>query len=251
MNKKVNIDILYDQVKKTPKTFGLYTGMHFCNLLKVSAKEKVRNYAGHTLLHIYKFLSQEERNDIAVELLRALEMENYQFTKYIPNYLGRLLLYLQPTELDEVIDDLEEKIRQSSIQIVFLLLKTIGVCIENYPEYAKRFNEERRLNKKRLDRLLGLLLNGMASFNNEIKTEAFRIIGSHIFNSNKLLLEEKCEIFTMISKKILTLLPKREDDEFVFLSNSSSLNSIYRFILDYELNHDSIVENREIAFLAA
>lgn len=250
MNKKVNIDILYDQVKKTPKTFGLYTGMHFCNLLKVSAKEKVRNYAGHTLLHMYKFLSQEERNDIAVELLRALEMENYQFTKYIPNYLGRLLLYLQPTELDEVIDDLEEKIRQSSIQIVFLLLKTIGVCIENYPEYAKRFNEERRLNKKRLDRLLGLLLNGMASFNNEIKTEAFRIIGSHIFNSNKLLLEEKCEIFTMISKKILTLLPKREDDEFVFLSNSSSLNSIYRFILDYELNHDSIkLENhKRIAF---
>lgn len=250
MDKKVNIDILYDQVKKSPKTFGLYTGMHFCNLLKVSAMEKVRNYAGHTLLHIFKFLSQEERNDIAIELLRALEMQNYQFTKYIPDYLGRLLLYLQPTELDEVIDDLEEKVRLSNTQIVFLLLKTIGVCIENYPEYAKRFDESKISNKRRLERLLGLLLNGMVSFNDEIKTEAFRIIGSQIFNSSKLSLEDKHNIFILIGKKILTLLPKKEDDEFVFLSNSSSLNSIYRFILDYELNYGSIriKEHKRIAF---
>lgn len=55
MNKKVNIDILYDEVKKSPNTVGLHTGMHFCNLLKVSAVEKVRNYAGHTLLNIFDF----------------------------------------------------------------------------------------------------------------------------------------------------------------------------------------------------
>lgn len=250
MNKKVNIDILYDQVKKSPDSYGLHTGMHFCNLLKVSAIEKVRNYAGHTLLHIFEFLSQEERNDIAVELLRALEMQNYQFTKYIPNYLGQLLLYLQPTELDEIIDDFQEKVRQSNTQVVFLLLKTIGVCIENYPQYGQRFREKEKFNEERLDRLLGLLLNGMASFDEEIKTEAFRIVGSQIFNSNRLLLEEKYFIFTRIGKKILTLLTKKEDDEFIFLNNSASLNNIYRFILDYEFIYGPIelITNKKVAF---
>ncbi len=84
---------------------------------------------------------------------------------------------------------------------------------------------------------MGLLLNGMVSFNDEIKTEAFRIIGSQIFNSSKLSLEDKHNIFILIGKKVLTLLPKKEDDEFVFLRVPSSLNSIYRFILDYELNY--------------
>ena len=169
--------------------------MHFCNLLKVSAVEKVRNYAGHTLLNIFEFLSLEERNEIAVELLRALEMQNYQFTKYIPDYLGQLILYLQPTELDEVIDDFEEKIKQSNTQIVFLLLKTTGICIENYPKYKDRFKEGEKAYEERFYRLLGILLSGMASYDKEIKTEAFRIIGSQIFNSDKLLLKENAIYF--------------------------------------------------------
>lgn len=68
-------------------------------------------------------------------------MQNYQFTKYIPDYLGQLLLYLQPRELDEIIDDFEEKVKQSNTQIVFLLLKTTGICIEHYPKYKSRFEE--------------------------------------------------------------------------------------------------------------
>ena len=240
MNKKINIDILYDQVKKSPRTIGLHTGMHFCNLLKVSAVEKVRNYAGHTLLNIFEFLSLEERNDIAVELLRALEMQNYQFTKYIPDYLGQLILYLQPTELDEVINDFEIKIKQSNTQIVFLLLKTTGICIENYPKYKHRFAEDGKAYEERFHRLLGILLSGMASYDKEIKTEAFRIIGSQIFDSDKLLLKEKSYIFSLIGKKMLTLLPQKEEDKFLFLNNSASLNHVYRFILDYEFYHGSI-----------
>lgn len=240
MNKKVNIDILYDQVKKSPSTTGLHTGMHFCNLLKVSAVEKVRNYAGHTLLNIFEFLSLEERNEIAVELLRALEMQNYQFTKYIPDYLGQLILYLQPTELDEVIDDFEEKIKQSNTQIVFLLLKTTGICIENYPKYKDRFKEGEKAYEERFYRLLGILLSGMASYDKEIKTEAFRIIGSQIFNSDKLLLKEKCYIFSLMGKKMFTLLPLKEEDRFLFLNNSASLNHVYRFILDYEFYYGPI-----------
>lgn len=236
INKKINIDILYDQVKKSPGTIGFHTSMHLCNLLKVSAAEKVRNYAGLTLLNIFKFLSLEERNDIVVELLRALEMENYQFTKFIPNYLGELLLYLHPEELDEVIDDFEEKIKQSNTKLVFLLLKTISIAIENYPVYITRFKEDEITNKNRLVRLISLILNGMVSFDYDIKTEAFRILAWDIFNSKKLDLKEKLNIFKYIAKKILTLLDDMEDDEFMLLINSASLNHIYRFIADYEFH---------------
>lgn len=232
--KKINIDILYDQVKKSPSSIGFHTGMHLCNLLKVSAAEKVRNYAGLTLLNIFKFLSLGERNDIVVELLRALEMQNYQFTKFIPNYLGQLLLYLHPIELDEVIDDFEEKIKQSNTKVVFLLLKTISIAIENYHEYIERFKEDETANKNRLIRLITLILNGMVSFNDDIKTEAFRILAWDIFNSKKLDLKQKSNIFKHIAKKILTLIDEMEDDEFILLINSASLNHIYRFIADYE-----------------
>jgi len=234
INKKINIDILYDQVKKSPGTIGFHTSMHLCNLLKVSATEKVRNYAGLTLLNIFKFLSLEERNDIVIELLRALEMENYQFTKFIPNYLGQLLLYLHPVELDEVIDDFEEKIKQSNTKLVFLLLKTISIAIESYHEYIERFKEDEATSKNRLIRLISLILNGMVSFNDDIKTEAFRIIAWDIFNSKKLNLKQKYNIFKYIAKKVLTLIDEMEDDEFMLLINSASLNHIYRFIADYE-----------------
>jgi len=250
IDKKINVDILYEQVKKSPKTVGFHVGMHFCNLLKVSAAEKVRNHAGATLLKIFDLLSLEQRNDIVVELLRALEMENYQFTKFIPEYLGQLLLHLHPKELDEAIDDFEEKIKQSSSQVVSLLLITIGIAVENYPSYIARFNEDEKKNEDRLIRLLSIILNGMVTFEEEIKAEAFRIIGSLIFNSNKLNLKQKLKIFKVIAKKILTLLPNKEDSEFIFLSNSASLNHIYRFILDYEISYGSIQldVNKKIAF---
>lgn len=250
VDKKINIDILYEQVLKAPKTLGFHTGMHFCNLLKVSAAEKVRNHAGATLLKIVDLLSLEQRNDIVVELLRALEMENYQFAKFIPEYLGQLLLYLHPKELDEAIDDFEEKIKQASSQVVSLLLRTIGITIENYPEYFKRFREDEKINKYRLIRLISIILNGMVTFEEEIQAEAFRIIGSLIFNSNKLSLKHKLKIFKLIGKKILTLLPDKEDSEFIFLCNSASLNHIYRFILDYEINFGNIQldVNDKIAF---
>lgn len=250
MNKKINIDILYYQVLKSPEITGLHTAMHFCNLLKVSAVERVRNYAGETLLKIMPVLSLDQKNDVAIELLRALEMQSYQFTKYIPDYLGQLILYLHPGELDEIIDDFEEKIKTSNVQVTFLILKTIGIAIKHYPEYKIRFNESTDKYEKRLIRMLGILLIEMANFDDEVKTEAFRVIGVDVFGSKILSLKEKHSIFQIISKKILTLLPKREENELLFLNNSSALNHIYRFIADYEFHYGKININskNKIAF---
>lgn len=250
IRKKVNIDILYDQVIKSPSTKGLHTSMHLCNLLKVSAVERVRNYAGVTLLNIFPLLSLEESNDVAVELLRALEMESYQFTKFIPDYLGQLLLYLPPTELDEIIDDFEIKIKTSSSRVVSLLLNTIVISIENYSFYIDKFQEPELVHDDRLDRLLGLLSISMASYSHDEKNESLRVLSSVLLNSKKLDSFTKYNILGKISKKIITLLNSDYEDDFLFYNNAASLNHIYRFISDYEFDHGHSYseDNKNIAF---
>jgi nicotinic acid mononucleotide adenylyltransferase len=250
VKKKVNIDILYDQVVKNPKNKGLHTAMHLCNILKVSAIERIRNYSGKTLLNIFHLLSPEERNDVAVELLRALEMDSYQFAKFIPHYLGQLLLYLPPNELDEIINDFEDKIKTVSPQVVFLLLNTIVISIENYSKYMERFEEKKDNYYKRIDRLLGLLSIAMASYDKDIKNESLMILSSNLFESKSLTLDEKFNIFDRIGKKILTLLYTDKENDFLFYSNAASLNHIYRFISLYEFYHKDLIKihKQKIAF---
>ncbi|KXG77682.1 nicotinate-nicotinamide nucleotide adenylyltransferase [Thermotalea metallivorans] len=231
--KKAQVDFILDYTLEYEMGTGLHTAMHYCNLLKVSASQSVRRRAGEALIRIAPHLSLEQRNDIAVELLRALEIEGYQFTKYIPNYLGRLILYLQPVELDEILDDLIEKIKQSGPQINSLLLQTVGIAIEHYPKYRELFREEEGAYHNRLIRMLGILLNGLVNYNQQTKQVAFRVIGKDIFGSKHLDLDQKYHIFRLAAKKVLTLLSDTaEDKELMFLNSAAGLNHIYRFISD-------------------
>ncbi|MTI46908.1 MAG: cytidyltransferase [Firmicutes bacterium] len=252
VSKKIHIELLLEQVIKNPKKQGLHTAMHFCNLIKVSAVENVRNHAGDALLKIFPMLPMDQRNDVTVELLRALEIQGYHFTKYIPNYLGQLILYLQPVELDELIDDFIDKMKHSNTQINLLLLKTTGVALKNYPKYKSFFSEleDENAYKERQIRMLGILLNGLVHFDTQVKQEAFRIIGKEIFGSFELNLYEKRDVFHLIAKKILTLLPKKEENELLFLNDAASLNHIYRFISDYVFFEDdlSLDTVKKIAF---
>ena len=230
--KKVQVQMLSEYFLEH-KVNGLYTAMHFCNLLKVSAIENVRNRAGNALVDIIPHLPLEQRNDIAIELLRALEIEGYQFTKYIPSYLGQITVFLKPYELDELIDDLAEKTKQSNIQINSLLLKTVGILISNYPKYKEIFPEGEIINQKRLVKLLGVLINGLVHDDIQIRQISFGVIGKEVFGSRYLTLEDKHSIFQLIGKKILSLLADTQENELLFLTNSAGLNHIYRFISDY------------------
>ncbi len=208
--------------------------------MKVSGIEDVRNLAGQTLVNLMPCLSFEQRNDIAIELLRALEMEDYQFTKYIPYYLGQLILYLPPNELEELIDDLIEKIKQSDPKSSSLLLRTIGIAIANYPMYRERFSEKEKSYENRLCKMIGILLNGFVHYNLKVKQAAFRVIGREIFGSKHLSLEEKNHIFQLIAKKILTLLTPVNKEGLMFLISCTGLNYMYKFISDYNFFKGSI-----------
>jgi len=197
--------------------------------------EGVRNQAGNSIVNIMPYLSLPERNEVAVELLRALEIEGQRFTEYIPKFLGRVILFLQPKELDEIIDDLSMKIKSSTPNIKSLLLKSIGFTIEDYNNYKNLFKEKEENYNDRLKKLLGIILNGLADFNYQVKQASFTIIGKYIFGNKNLSLKTKENFFQIIGKKLLTLITDNKNQELLFLNNSAGLNHIYRFISDYSL----------------
>ncbi|OPJ56467.1 cytidyltransferase [Alkalithermobacter paradoxus] len=244
--KKINIELLLSNALKNKSNIA-YTAIHFCNILKVSGIESVRNTAGAALIKLMPHLSLEQRNDIAIELLRSLEIEGHQFSKYIPFYLGQIILYLQPVDLDELIEDLRLKIKKSDSNLSSLLLKTIAIAIKYYFDYKNRFAEAKTLYTQRLKKMLGILLNGLANYNSSIKRFSFKIIGTDIFGCSVLDVEEKKNIFRLMAKKMLNLLGNINANELDFLSISVGLNNIYRFISDLESNI-SLTRPTKIAF---
>ncbi len=142
IKKHIQIDLLLKYAKENPSSFAMHTVIHFSNLLKVSDIESVRSKAGNAILELMPYLSLAERNEIAIELLRGLEIEGNRFTEYIPTYAGQVILWLQPIELDEIIQDLTIKFKKSNTNLKCLLLKTIGITISNYSIYKIRFKED-------------------------------------------------------------------------------------------------------------
>ncbi|AHM56812.1 cytidyltransferase-like protein [Peptoclostridium acidaminophilum DSM 3953] len=231
--KRSNIELLLEYSLTNLQSYGLYTALHFCNLLKVSPNESTRLKSGEALLKMFPLLPQEQGYDVAIELFRSLEIEEYQFTKYIPHYLGQILMYLSPENMESITDDLSEKMKRSGARVNSLLLRTIGVCIANYAKYKVHFDEKSEKYEKRFTKKLGILLSGLAHNDNQVKQMAFSVIGSEIFGNPDIELEHKSDIFALIAKKILTLIAAEKQEELTFLNNSAVLNNIYRFISDY------------------
>ena len=94
--KAVGVEYLLDQVEQGNRANVLHIATHFSNLIKVSENVVVRRMAGASLLSIAPVLTPDRRNEIAVELSKALETGQSEISKYIPEYLGRFALWLTP-----------------------------------------------------------------------------------------------------------------------------------------------------------
>ena len=195
--KRFQVDLLVRHTLEDDYDDAFYTAMHFCNLLKVSAVETVRNRAGVGLIELVPYLSFEQRNDIVIELLRALEMESYQFTRYIPQYLGKILMYIKPVELDEILDSFQERVKSANAQITTLMLQTVGVAISHYTGYKKMCDNDQNGYKRRMTMMLGILFNGFVNYNPVVNQVAFRVIGKQIFASKSMSKTMKTEIFKL------------------------------------------------------
>ena len=228
-----------------------YMAMHLCNLLKVSALESVRNTAGKMLLQLIPHLSFEQKNDIAVELLRALEMESYEFTKYIPPYLGVIILQVKPKELDEIIDSFERKMSTNNKKLIALIEKTVGVSITQYSDYRYAFKEDMSLHNRRLLRFFGVLFNGFVHGSGYVNQTAFSVIAKDVFADSKLSLRKKEYLFKMTIKKVMSLMINTDETEdLIFYNNTAALKYIYGFISEFQHREGQInlPPNKKIAF---
>ena len=229
----------------------LHIATHLTNLVKVSDRVTVRHAAGNALLSIAPLLTAEERNEVAVELCRGLEIGQQEFAKYIPGYLGQFCLWLPAAQLDEMLAELESSLCSSNSRVVAATLDTVGVIYEAYDTYRVRFPEDDVLYRRRRERLLGMLLKGLAGFRSEVRQEALFVLGRHVFGSEVLGRHEKRRAFLLTLKKILALL--QEDaagSELTFYYRAAMLGKLYRFLTEQEILHNGFhfEADRPVAF---
>lgn len=212
---------------------SINTAIHLCNLIKVSAYETVRRSAGNALLTLLPHLSAFERNEVAVELLRALEIEGQRFTQFIPHFLGRILLYLEDRELSETIADMEGKIKTARPELKTLLLHTAGTALSWYSQFIEKFNKEHSADHMRS--LGGILLSALADPDSLVRHTAMTVIGRRLFAGSLLTPEKKAGLFAGMAKKIVVFTREQESDPLTFMASAAAFNHIYRFMGDYEL----------------
>ncbi|MBR0598904.1 hypothetical protein [Sinanaerobacter chloroacetimidivorans] len=248
--KSVNIELLLDQIAKGRNTQVLHVATHLSNLIKVSSTVAVRHSAGKALLSIAPGLSLDQINEVVIELTKGLEIGEYEFSKYIPEYLGVLALYLHPNELDESIYDLKKLLESNNDRVCSVTLHTLGVLIQHYPVYRERFQETYQIYEERRQQILGMILKGFSNYHDAISQEAFLVIGKYIFGSRHLTLHDKYEVFQHIYKKMLTLFADQKVTQLSFYNRAASLNHIYRFIADYTFHFGeiSVNEPEKVAF---
>ena len=248
--KSVNIKLLADQVDHGKRDHLLHICAHFSNLIKVSEQVGVRHDAGRALLRLAHLLATDQRNEIAVELLKGLEVGEYEFSKYIPEYLGEFALWLPPEQLDDMIERLHILLANGNERIVSVALDTLGVLLECYSRYTVRFHESEEVSEERRMKLLGLILSCLANYREQVRQEALLVIGQHIFGSQILAERDKSRMFSLCAKKLLFLLNENKGGELSLYYRAATLSHIDRFIAHYQL-FGGLVETRtreKIAF---
>ena len=249
MLKMTNIDFLMEAARNRSVSLLQVAG-HLSNILKVGERISVRHRAGQGLVDIAPFLTPEQRNELAIELTKGLEIGEYEFSKYIPEYLGQIALYLPPQELDELVQELKKLLRNANNRVVSVALNTLGVILEYYPEYQARYGEaDDKICSRRRD-ILGMLLSGLSCYDEEVSSEAFIVLGHQLFGSNRLTLEQKYDIFFLVYKRMLILIHGKEMSGLAFFNRAGSLNHIYRFISDYLMEYErfDVPELKRVAF---
>ena len=249
--KSANIDLMLHYVDESYNAGSImHLGMHLINLLKVNESIYVCQRAGEGLLRISSHLSYAQCNELAVELFNGLKIGDPQISKYVPEFLGRMILKLPPQEFDEFISTIEDQILTVNIPLAASMVNTIGVILENFSEFAANFHQEQDAHKKRLLRMLYIMIRAYAHYDQELSRDAFWDIGRFIFHSQSMPLTQKDFLFIHSYKKLLSMLSENKEGSLDFYSNSAVLNHIYRYIGYHEFAEGKFIfpEHKRVCF---
>jgi len=229
VEKKVNCDYLTASAhlrqaegRDPGSHFASEVASHLANLLKVSRVEGTRFHAGRCLLRLLPLLTVPQRNDLMVELLRSLELDIEAITRYIPRFLGSVLVSLPDQEFLEALDDIEGNLQRGNEQLQRLLLQTVGWVMLSF--------QVERLQGETLRRLTGMLLGSLAEARSSTAVEAFAEIAMVL---ERLTVMGKDDgrlraFLALATKKLLTLVTHRRGDRVRFFLVSSALNQLDR-----------------------
>ncbi|WP_409968555.1 cytidyltransferase-related domain protein [Bengtsoniella intestinalis] len=241
--KAVGVEYLASQGQQSGEAITLHIATHFSNLLRVSQHLVVRMLAGQALLALIPRLTPEQRNEIAVELCKALEGEQSEMTQCISPCLGQLILQLPQQELDEVIADLEKILPSQGTNAVCAALSTIGTTLAHLSRSPYNTPERQRV-------LLGLLFKGLASEQKAVRQECLRVLGEDLFGENGLPEADKATLFPMSLKKILFLMGEHKNGQTGLFYTTAALRSLYHYVVSYTLQGEefTFVEPEKVAF---
>ena len=234
ITKQANLRLLTD-FARSGQSPALHIATHLSNLIKVSDRVTVRHSAGNALLALAPRLTADQRNEVAVELCRGLELGQQEFTKYIPDYLGRFALWLPPAELDEVLADLWVNLSASDSRVAASVLDTVGIIYETYDTYRTRYPEEDEAYRRRRQRLLGMLMRGLYGIDAAVRQEALYVLGRRVFGSAELGDHEKCRAFVLTERKLLAAYDEEPDEGLTFYYRAAMLGRLYRFMTEEQL----------------
>ncbi len=227
VEKKVNCDYLVARARarlargEDPEShFANEVAFHLANILKVSRVEGARFHAGRCLLELASQLSVQQRNDLAVELLRSLQLDVEAVTRYIPRFLAAVVATLPEQEFLEILDDIEMDVRRGSEALQRLLLQTTGWLLWHVPS--------EQLTRDVLRRLVGIIMGALAEERASTVHEALaqvsmvlhRLMRKHT-GDNRF-----SQILGLATKQFLTLVAHRPGDRGRFFLIASALNHL-------------------------
>lgn len=230
--KLVNLEILQKEMLEEPDLLKVYQySSHLLNMLQFSTRVTNKLQAGENLVRIMPRLSESQRYEIVLELVRALSMGQYSVSKYIPQFMGRIYVILSDEERHSLLEQFHDLYGSPSASVSILTLETVSVILQHLPENGISDAERHTLE--------GMLFSGTVHYNEEVAREAFYFLGEGLFGSKSLGLEQKKEYFTAMARKILTFI-LWDQENLLWYYNAASLNHIYRFLSDYLQDHESI-----------
>lgn len=229
--KQTQISILAAHARTHPET-TFHTAMHLSNLLSVSEHLPVREYAGRVLLELESFLTVDQKNEIAVDLLRELETGQEQISYYIPPYVGRLLCRLPSKELSEGLEYLEDQIHSGTVRSACAALHTLGAMLTD---------SSAALPSDVICRVLGLLMVGVAHYDDVIHQTALTVLCRNVMSCNTLPLHTRRDFLMQFYKKLLCLLSEPRSGQLVLFNRAAMLNHLYRFIVNCEVSGETLV----------
>ena len=224
IQKLINMEILRLHYKNAASEDRLYQyASHLLNQLQFSERIVNRMQAGQDLTAVMPRLNPTQRFEIVEELVRALDTGEYSTSKYIPAYLGSIIVLLSAAQQEDVLKQLRRITDSTHEKAAMVAVETVGEAMQRFA-YNKADSAIRELAG-------GILLRALAHFNPEIAQEAFYNIGHDLFGSRILSHENKRECFVAMAKKLVMYSGGRKTP-LSQMYRAAAINHIYRFLAD-------------------